>query len=112
MDIIEKPWGHEVIVAKTPNYVVKRLFMKHGHRCSLQYHLIKTETVIVESGVLKVSLGPSNETLTEHELKAGDHLTIAAGMIHRMYGVSDCYYLECSTPELEDVVRLVDDYGR
>ena len=83
-----------------------------GHRCSLQYHNIKKETIYVLSGVLKISKGMSQDSLEEELYREGDFLTIPPGVIHRMEGVEDAVYLESSTPEMEDVVRLSDDYKR
>ncbi len=86
--------------------------MYSGHRCSLQYHEKKTETVYVISGVLRIVLGDSMERLTEELYRPGDALTIRPGVIHRMEGLEDAVYLEASTPELDDVVRISDDYQR
>lgn len=110
--LIEKPWGSEELLEKNAVYVVKRLFMKQGHRCSLQYHQQKRETVYVLSGVLRILVGPSAEQLQEKLYRAGDSLTLEPGTVHRMEGVEDSYYLEASTPELDDVVRISDDYRR
>lgn len=110
--LIEKPWGSEELLEKNAAYMVKRLFMKQGHRCSLQYHQQKRETVYVLSGVLRILVGPSAEQLQEKLYRPGDSLTLEPGMVHRMEGVEDSYYLEASTPELDDVVRISDDYRR
>jgi len=110
--IIEKPWGREEVVEINDKYMVKKLTMWAGHRCSLQYHNIKKETIYVLSGVLKISQGISQDQLEEKLYKAGDSMTIPPGLIHRMEGIEDAVYLEASTPEMDDVVRLVDDYKR
>jgi len=110
--IIEKPWGREEVVEMNERYMVKKLTMWAGHRCSLQYHNIKKETVYVLSGVLKIIHGTTQDTLEEKLYRAGDTITIPPGLIHRMEGVEDAVYLEASTPEMDDVVRLVDDYQR
>jgi quercetin dioxygenase-like cupin family protein len=112
MKVIEKPWGREEVVEINENYMVKKLTMFAGHRCSLQYHNIKKETIYVLSGVLKIIQGTSQESLTEKLYRSGDTITIPPGLIHRMEGVEDSVYLEASTPEMDDVVRLVDDYKR
>ena len=112
MNIIEKPWGREELVEVNDRYVVKKLTMLAGHRCSLQYHDRKQETIYVLSGVLKIIQGKSQNTLQEGLYHAGDTVTIPPGLIHRMEGVEDSVYLEASTPELDDVVRLKDDYQR
>jgi quercetin dioxygenase-like cupin family protein len=92
--------------------MVKKLTMWAGHRCSLQYHNLKKETIYVLSGVLKISQGISQDKLEDKLYTAGDTLTIPPGLIHRMEGIEDAVYLEASTPEMDDVVRLVDDYKR
>ena len=110
--IIEKPWGREEVIEINDRYMVKKLTMWAGHRCSLQYHNIKKETIYVLSGVLKIIQGTQQDALTEKLYRAGDTITIPPGLIHRMEGVEDSVYLEASTPDMDDVVRLVDDYQR
>jgi len=110
--VIEKPWGREEVIEVNQKYMVKRLTMWAGHRCSLQFHNIKRETIYVLSGLLKISQGPDQSTLTEKLYRAGEAITIEPGVVHRMEGVEDSVYLEASTPEMDDVVRLVDDYQR
>jgi mannose-6-phosphate isomerase len=112
MEVIEKPWGREEVIEINDKYMVKKLTMFAGHRCSLQFHNIKKETIYVLSGVLKIIQGPSQDELEEKIYRAGDTITIAPGLIHRMEGVEECVYLEASTPEMDDVVRLADDYQR
>lgn len=112
MHFIEKPWGKEEILEINDKYMVKKLTMWAGHRCSLQYHNVKKETIYVLSGVLKIVQGPSQDALEQNNYCAGDTITIAPGLIHRMEGVEDAVYLEASTPEMDDVVRLEDDYQR
>ena len=105
---IEKPWGFEEILETNPRYTVKRLFMKRGHQCSYQYHKKKKETAIVLSGDLTVVL--EDKTLV---LKPGDFITLEPLTKHRMKAEGgDCLYMECSTSELDDVVRIEDSYGR
>lgn len=112
MQIIEKPWGREEVIEINDKYMVKRLTMWAGHRCSLQYHNFKKETIYVLSGTLKIVQGTSKDTLQETLYRSGDSLTIPPGAIHRMEGVEDSVYLEASTPEMDDVMRLMDDYQR
>ncbi len=112
LKIIEKPWGSEQVIEINDKYMVKKLTMRAGHRCSLQYHNIKKETIYVLCGVLKILQGISQDSLQEKLYRSGDTITIPPGMIHRMEGVEDAVYLEASTPEMDDVVRLVDDYQR
>lgn len=109
---IEKPWGYEEIIEHNNNYVVKKLFMKKGHSCSTQYHELKTETIIILKGKLYIYIGNDINNLDKKEYCEGDTITIKPYTIHKMEGIDDCLYLETSTPELWDVVRLHDSYGR
>ena len=109
---IEKPWGSEELMEKNEHYVVKRIFMKRGHRCSLQYHVKKHETIVVLDGVLRILSGPTADALVDKLYRSGESLVLTPGVVHRMEGVEDAWYLEASTPELDDVVRLSDDYQR
>ena len=112
MKIIEKPWGKEEVIENNEHYMVKKLTMWKGHRCSLQYHNQKKETIYVLSGQLKIHSGPSENELTVKIYGPNDTITLLPGTIHRMEGVEDCVYLEASTPQMEDVVRIQDDYNR
>jgi mannose-6-phosphate isomerase len=107
----EKPWGYEELI-EAKRYVVKRLFMRAGHQCSLQYHEHKRETVIVFSGQLDLVIGESVESLRTTTMSPGETATIAPNVVHRMRAVTDCTYYEASTCELDDVVRVQDDYER
>jgi len=109
---VEKPWGREQLVEYNDHYVVKKLLMREGECCSLQYHELKRETVTVISGKLRVYHGDDINNLQILELDVGQSMTIEPGTIHRMEGIMDCVYLECSTNELWDVVRLQDKYRR
>lgn len=112
MKVIEKPWGKEEVVEINDIYMVKKLTMFKGHRCSLQYHNIKKETIYVLSGQLRIVIGKYKEKLDSKVYKSGESLTINPGIIHRMEAVEDSVYLEASTPEMEDVIRISDDYKR
>ena len=112
MEIIEKPWGKEEIIEINEKYMVKKLTMWKEHRCSLQFHNHKKETIYVLSGKLRIVSGPNQNNLKEKIYLAGDSITISPGTVHRMEGVEDSVYLEASTSEMNDVVRLVDDYDR
>ena len=109
MQRIEKPWGHEIIWASTGSYVGKLLHIKAGHRLSKQYHMIKEETVYVVKGTLYNY--EDDGTITK--VTPGNSLHINVGQIHR-FGAneSNVEVIEVSTPYLEDVVRLEDDYDR
>jgi mannose-6-phosphate isomerase-like protein (cupin superfamily) len=108
---IDKPWGYELIWAHTSRYVGKILHINKGHRLSYQYHNVKDETIRLLSGTLEV-LTEIDGKDTVLNLGPGDCLHIVPLMRHRMIAVEDCDVLEVSTPELDDVVRLEDDYER
>jgi len=109
---IDKPWGYEELLECNDKYVVKKLFMKKGHSCSIQYHELKTETIVVLSGKLLIYIGETLESLEKKEYSFGDTITIKPYTIHRMEAIEDCLYLETSTNELWDVIRLQDNYNR
>ena len=108
---VPKPWGHETIWAHTDRYVGKVLHIKAGQALSVQYHDRKDETVHLLNGelVYRVQVG---DALEDMRLKTGESFRITPGTIHQMEAVTDCDVLEVSTPELDDVVRLSDRYGR
>ncbi len=108
---VEKPWGYELIWAHAERYVGKILHITAGHALSLQYHRQKDETIHLLSGSMRFDYD-CGEGRREIELRAGESVRIRPGMVHRMIALSDCDVLEASTPELEDVVRLEDRYGR
>src|SRR5439155_13723301 len=111
---VEKPWGYELWWARTDRYVGKILHVRRGESLSLQYHNVKDETILLQSGRLLLETGAQGqrEELRRIEMKPGDVFHITPGTLHRMTGIEDCDILEVSTPELEDVVRLEDRYGR
>jgi len=108
---VDKPWGHELIWAETARYVGKLLHIRAGQRLSRQYHRVKEETLMVQSGEMEFEVGPA-EAVEARRMKAGDVFHVLPGTIHRMVGITDVEVLEVSTPELDDVVRLEDVYGR
>ena len=108
---VEKPWGHELIWAHTDRYVAKVLFIKQGHQLSRQYHKVKDETLFVETGEMELQVGPA-DSFEVRVMKAGDVFHVTPGTIHRMVATQDVRVFEVSTPELDDVVRLEDAYGR
>jgi len=110
--IIEKPWGSEEIIEKNEKYMLKKLFMLSGRRCSLQYHKKKIETIYVLSGQLRIYIGSSGEKCFSVIRKPNESITIPQNITHRMEALEDCVYLEASTPEMDDVIRLEDDYKR
>jgi mannose-6-phosphate isomerase len=109
---VEKPWGHEDIWAETPRYVGKVLVIHKGKRLSLQYHERKDESILVLRGRLRLELENERGELEIAELAPGESRRIPTGRRHRFGAVEDCELVEVSTPELDDVVRLSDDYGR
>ena len=109
---VDKPWGHELIWAHTDRYVGKILVIETGKRLSLQKHAIKDETILVLSGRLRLSLEDDAGEVVTEELGPGDHRRVATGRIHRYEAIERCELVEVSTPELDDVVRLQDDFGR
>jgi quercetin dioxygenase-like cupin family protein len=108
---VEKPWGHEIVWAQTDRYAGKILFIRAGERLSLQYHRRKDETIYLLSGALDLQI-ESGGALSTRRLAPGEACHIAAGTRHRMIADSDCQVAEVSSPELDDVVRLEDAYGR
>lgn len=108
---VEKPWGHELWWAHTERYVGKLLHVKAGHRLSLQYHQVKDETIHLLSGDL-LFVVDEGQGLVERRMTPGQSYRVKPGTVHRMVAISDCDILEASTPEVEDVVRLEDAYGR
>jgi mannose-6-phosphate isomerase-like protein (cupin superfamily) len=105
---IDKPWGWEEILEENQEYVLKRIFMYKGHRCSLQYHKFKQETIYVLYGDLTIIIN-DNSTI----YPTNSTVTIRPFDKHRMEAVQNgVMYLECSTPHLDDVVRIEDDYQR
>ena len=108
---VSKPWGYELIWAHTDRYVGKILHINRGESLSYQYHRVKDETIRLLSGSLEMDL-ESNGKREKVRLMPGDCLHIVPGMKHRMSALEDCEVLEVSTPELDDVVRLEDRYGR
>jgi mannose-6-phosphate isomerase len=109
---VEKPWGHELWWAQTGRYVGKILHVNAGHRLSLQYHVVKDETIHLWSGEMILVLDEDGSGLVEHAMRPGDSYHVRPGTRHRMIAVTDCDILEASTPEVDDVVRIEDAYGR
>lgn len=108
---VPKPWGYELIFAKTGRYVGKILHINRGESLSLQYHQVKEETLYVVSGELRLTIEYDGDR-RELPLRKGESFHIPPRLIHRMEAVADTDVAEVSTPELQDVVRLEDRYGR
>jgi mannose-6-phosphate isomerase len=108
---VEKPWGYELHWAKTDRYVGKVIHVNKGHALSLQYHKVKDETIFLWSGKIKFEI-EENGQLIEREMLPGESVHITPPTVHRMTAIEDSDIMEVSTPELDDVVRLKDLYGR
>ncbi|NOZ79392.1 MAG: cupin domain-containing protein [Acidobacteria bacterium] len=109
---ITKPWGHEEIFAHTDSYVGKVLFIRSGEALSLQFHREKDETIRILDGELELVVGTRRKDLRTIRLTPGAVYHLPPMTIHRMIATADTHVLEVSTPQLEDVVRLEDRYGR
>ena len=112
MPTVMKPWGHELIWAHTDRYVGKILHVRAGEALSLQYHRQKDETIMVVSGRMQLTSYLEGEQPVTRELGLREPVHIPPGLRHRMVAIEDTDIVEVSTPELEDVVRLEDRYGR
>ena len=110
---VEKPWGHEEIFALVDGkFCGKAIHVRDGHALSLQYHEEKEEVISVQSGALRVEVGPHQDDLEEFVLEPGESIHLRPGTRHRVTAVGDTVMLEASTTQLQDVVRLEDRYGR
>jgi mannose-6-phosphate isomerase-like protein (cupin superfamily) len=109
---VDKPWGHELIWALSDVYCGKLLFVKAGHSLSLQLHREKDESWLVQSGRARVELGEEGGGLVEGVVEPGAAFRFTPGTVHRVTALEDTTILEVSTPQLDDVVRLEDAYGR
>ncbi len=109
---VPKPWGSELWFAHTDRYAGKLLHVRAGHRLSLQYHVRKDESAYLLSGRLLLITGDDETSLREVELEPGAVWRNEAGAIHTVEAITDSVIVEVSTPELDDVVRLDDRYGR
>ena len=109
---VPKPWGHELIWAQTERYVGKVLHIEPGEALSFQYHVKKDETICLLSGLLDLEVAEPGGSRRTLQLRPGDSFRIEPELRHRMTAVETCDVLEVSTPEIEDVVRLEDRYGR
>lgn len=107
-----KPWGREEKWAHTNHYVGKLLHVHQGHLLSLQYHELKEETMYIISGKVLFTHGAIGGTLEVVTLSSGDVMHIPPQTVHRIEALEDTIVCEVSTPELDDVIRLQDDYER
>ena len=111
-ELVKKPWGWENRFAITDKYLGKVIHINAGEMLSLQYHRVKDETVLVVSGVMDLELEDDHGRMQTHRLTPGMSRRIVPGRKHRMIGAEECEFFEVSTPEIDDVVRLEDKYGR
>jgi mannose-6-phosphate isomerase len=110
---VPKPWGYEIIWARTDVYAGKILHVNAGEALSIQYHNVKDETVHLLAGEMNYFVKlPDQPALQDMRLRAGESFRIAPHTVHYMHAITDCDVLEVSTPHLDDVVRLKDRYGR
>jgi mannose-6-phosphate isomerase-like protein (cupin superfamily) len=109
---VEKPWGFELIWAHTDRYACKLIVVETGKRLSLQLHRVKDETIYIAAGKLRLHLENDDGEIATREMGPGDHCRIPVGRRHRFEAIERVEIVEVSTPELDDVVRIEDDYGR
>jgi len=109
---VDKPWGWELVWAEADAYVGKLLFVRAGESLSLQYHEVKDESWLVHDGRARLELGEVGGELESFEIARGDAFRFRPRTVHRVTAVEDTLVIEVSTPQLTDVVRLEDRYGR
>jgi mannose-6-phosphate isomerase len=114
---VEKPWGYELWWGRTDRYVGKLIHVNAGHALSLQYHNVKDETIFLQSGRMLFEIaegyeGTTEGPLTTREMEPGQSVHVTPKTLHRMTAITDCDIFEVSTPEVDDVVRVEDRYGR
>jgi mannose-6-phosphate isomerase len=109
---VDKPWGYEVVFALTDRYCGKVLFIRKGEELSLQFHREKDEVIYVHEGRIELEMGEPGKPMDTEVVGPGRAFRITPGTVHRWRALADSLVLEASTPEMEDVVRLEDKYGR
>jgi mannose-6-phosphate isomerase len=109
---VDKPWGYEIRWAVTERYAGKIIHIDRGHQLSLQYHVQKEESIHVLSGVMDLLLESNSGEVEVHRLTAGMSAHIRPGRKHRFIAAENTDLVEVSSPEIDDVVRLEDSYGR
>ena len=108
----EKPWGYEILFALTAKYAGKQIFVKKGHRLSLQYHSSKDESMFIQQGKVLMEIEYPRGKSDKITLEPGNCIHLPPYTRHRLQAIEDTILFEVSTPELDDVTRLADDYGR
>jgi mannose-6-phosphate isomerase len=109
---VDKPWGYEIVFALTERYCGKVLFVRKGEELSLQFHREKDEVIYVHEGRIELEIGAPGDQPDAEVVGPGRAFRLPAGTVHRWRALEDSVVLEASTPELDDVVRLEDRYGR
>jgi mannose-6-phosphate isomerase len=109
---VDKPWGYELLYATTELYCGKVIFIRSGEQLSLQFHKKKDETIFVQFGRMELEIGEPGKPVDTEVVGPGRAFRLRPGTVHRMRALEDTTILEVSTPELDDVVRLEDRYGR
>jgi mannose-6-phosphate isomerase len=109
---VDKPWGYELVYAATASYCGKIIFIRGGEELSLQFHRTKDETLYVYTGRVEFEIGEPGKPIDIEVIAPGHAFHLAPGTVHRLRALEDTVILEVSTPELDDVVRLEDRYGR
>ena len=109
---VDKPWGHELIWALTDRYCGKTIVIETGRRLSLQYHEAKDESLFVVSGRLRLHLENADGEMTTRDMGPGEAAHVEVGRRHRFEAIERVALIEVSTPELSDVIRIEDDFGR
>jgi mannose-6-phosphate isomerase len=109
---VEKPWGYELVYAAAERYSGKIIFIRGGEELSLQFHRTKDETIYVHSGRVEFEIGDPGKPMDVEVVGPGRAFHLGPGTVHRIHALEDTVLLEVSTPELDDVVRLEDRYGR
>ena len=109
---VDKPWGYELIVAHTEQYAGKILNIRAGHRLSLQHHFAKDETLFLLHGETELEIDIDEREPLRWRMLPDKSYRVRPGQVHRLTALTDARVLEVSTPELDDVVRWEDDYGR
>lgn len=108
----DKPWGHELLFALTEEYAGKILCIQAGQRLSLQHHTVKDETLLIIDGETELEVEAEDGNLVRRRMAKNESYRVRAGERHRLIGITDARVVEVSTPELGDLVRWEDDYGR
>ena len=108
----DKPWGYELLIALNDRYALKEIGLNEGQRTSLQSHDLKTESIYLLAGRAGLEIEGDDGSMKQFVVEPGDSYTVVVGRKHRVTALTDIRFVEVSTPELDDVRRYEDDYGR